>query len=117
MSLLPTTDHFTNCYNRGMKLRLKEVRKQKGLTQRQVADMAGMSVSYYTEIENGKKQINAHRMDRIAEALDVTPPDLILDTKNPEDAALLARIKALSDQQRELIEGMVSQFETSDSQR
>ncbi|MEL6102929.1 MAG: helix-turn-helix domain-containing protein [Pseudomonadota bacterium] len=116
MSLLPTTDEFRGCYNRGMELRLKELRKQRGMTQREVADLAGMSVSYYTEIENGKKQINAHRMDRIARALGASPPDLILDTKNPEDLALLESIKSLSDQQRQLIEGMVAQLKANDSQ-
>lgn len=60
-----------------MELRLKEIREARNMTQRQVAEGAGMSVSYYTEIENGKKQVNARRMTELAKFFDVMPQELI----------------------------------------
>lgn len=96
-----------------MKLRLKEIRKERGLTQRQVADMAGMSQSYYTELENGKKQINAHRMECIAKALRVRPRDLIFDASVSKDADRLERLSQLDEAQMDLVMNMVDQLLSS----
>jgi transcriptional regulator with XRE-family HTH domain len=60
-----------------MKLRLKEFRKANGMTQRVVAEKAGMAVSYYTELELGKKQINANRLQALARVFGVAPQALI----------------------------------------
>jgi transcriptional regulator with XRE-family HTH domain len=86
-----------------MRLRLKELRTARGMTQRQVADQAGMSVSYYTEIEGGKKQINANRMDAIARALRVSPSELILDPRKEADSELLALLSSLDETKRDLL--------------
>lgn len=90
-------------YERGMKHRLKEIRLSKKLTQRQVADRAGMSVSYYTELEQGKKQLNANRLDGIARALGCSIHDLIYDDKAGEIAALRAVMEKLSPENRQLV--------------
>ncbi len=94
-------------YNSFMRLRLKEIRKAKGLTQREVADMAGMSVSYCTEIELGRKQINANRMDKIARALAVTPQELIFDSAVEEDRRLLAELESLPAEKKQLVADLI----------
>ena len=38
-------------------MNLKAMRIEKNMTQRQVADIAGISQSYYADIENGNKAI------------------------------------------------------------
>lgn len=88
-----------------MKLRIKRFRQQKGLTVEQLAEMVGMSKSYVSEIENGKKQANGRRIDEFALALGVRPADLI------EDDGLIAEfeahmdvIKQLSPDDREAVE-------------
>lgn len=81
-------------YTSGMKLRLKELRKAKGWTQREVAEKAGISLSYYTELELETKQINARRMDAIAKALEVEPFELI---RSGDDGNVHAKQKRLNE--------------------
>jgi len=62
-----------------MKLKIKEFRKALGLTQSQLAEKVGVSVSYLSEIETGKKTANTRRMTQLASALDIQPYDLLPD--------------------------------------
>jgi len=72
-------------------IRIKELRVAKGLTQAQLAERAGISRSYLTEMENETKPINSRRLARVASVLGVEP-GLLLDPKkkpsaqNPEAA-------------------------------
>lgn len=52
-------------------------RELRGLTGRQVAEKAGISAAYFSEIEGGKKEGTASTLKKIAEALNVTVDDLI----------------------------------------
>lgn len=72
-----------------MKLRIKELRKAKGLTIDDLSGIVGMSRSYLNELENGKKTINGRRLDQLAEALGVTVYDLI---ENSEESAEIKRV-------------------------
>lgn len=89
-----------------MKLRLKDLRLARGMTQREVADAAGMSSSYYTEIELGRKQINAHRMENIARALGVQPHELLL-TGDPENDDLVRELRELSPEKKALVLNLI----------
>lgn len=71
-----------------MRLRLKEIRKERGLTTQQLADLSGMSQSYVSDIENGRKTLNARRMEALAKALDVSPLDLLADRDVSEEISL-----------------------------
>jgi transcriptional regulator with XRE-family HTH domain len=53
-------------------LKLKQLRTEKSLSLQQLADAAGLSVSYLNEIEKGKKYPKAEKIAGIAEALDVS---------------------------------------------
>ena len=53
------------------------VRKQKGYSQEEFADIAGFSRSYYTEIETGKRNISILNLIKIMEALNVDPNEII----------------------------------------
>lgn len=92
-----------NIYNGDMKLRLREIRLSKDMTQRDVADRANMSLSYYTEIELGRKQINARRLESIAKALNVSPLDIIDGEQNPQHSELLSLIDLLDEDQRRIV--------------
>ncbi|QTN01538.1 helix-turn-helix domain-containing protein [Sediminibacillus dalangtanensis] len=46
------------------------------MTQEELADLAGFSRSYYTEIETGKRNISLLNIRRLAEALDIPIKDL-----------------------------------------
>lgn len=53
-----------------MRTWLKEYRQKNGLTQSEVADLAGISRSYYTHIEKGSKTPTVKVAKSIATALD-----------------------------------------------
>lgn len=86
-----------------MKLNLKELRLARGWTQAAVAEKAGMSQSYYTEIENGKKQINARRLESLADVFDVTPDELIATHGTPKHAEFKDLLDKLDADQKAII--------------
>ena len=55
------------------KLRIKEFRKIRGLTQKQLAHKIGISRSFLCEIENGKYDIRLSLLLKISVVLDVNP--------------------------------------------
>ena len=56
---------------------IKAIRKQRGYSQEEFADIAGFSRSYYTEIETGKRNISVLNLIKIMEALNVNPNEII----------------------------------------
>jgi len=56
--------------------KLRTMRKQKGLTQLELAKKIGVSESYICQIENGK-MISIKKLDKLAKALGCEPKDLI----------------------------------------
>lgn len=65
----------------GMKLR--EFRAQKGWTQEEVAEKLDMSVSNYSNIEQGKTKVNTEKLKSIAEKLDTNVFEILaLGEKN-----------------------------------
>lgn len=70
-----------------MRLRIKELRKERNMTVEELAARVRLSKSYVSEIENGKKQCNAARMQAFAAALGVTVFDLLDDATVTGDVA------------------------------
>lgn len=58
------------------KLIIKKMRKERKITQRQLADMVGISQCYLSGIERNKYDIQLSLMIKIAQALDLHPRDL-----------------------------------------
>ena len=56
---------------------IRTIRKQRGYSQEEFADIAGFSRSYYTEIETGKRNISVLNLIKIIEALNVDPNEII----------------------------------------
>ena len=65
--------------------RLKELRKEKGLTQIQMQFLTGIDQSDYSKIENGKRYYTFEQCKRIAEALNTSMDNLagLTDVKTP----------------------------------
>ena len=57
---------------------LREVRKERGLTLRQVAEGAHVSVSYLAEIERGEKDPSSRVLESIAEGLGIQVSGLLI---------------------------------------
>lgn len=55
---------------------IKVIRRQRGLKQEQLAEMAKMDFSSINEIENGKRNPSLKTLNKIARALKVSPKDL-----------------------------------------
>lgn len=62
-----------------MKLRIAEVRAERGLSQQKVADALGMHLVTYSNLENGKNKrgVGLKRLFEIAEILKARPEELI----------------------------------------
>ncbi len=85
-----------------MALRIKTLREAKGLTQLQLGDMAGLSRSQLSEIENEKKPVNTLRLTSIARSLGVSVEELFED--NPEEAyraVILDLMRSMTDEDRD----------------
>jgi transcriptional regulator with XRE-family HTH domain len=57
---------------------LKELREEKGLTQKQLADRVGVSQQFISRIESNWVNVGPKTIQRLAPALDVTPLELTL---------------------------------------
>jgi len=74
---------------------LKEVRKQRHLTQEQLGDLVGVKDSHITMMENGRRGISADMLVRLAVALQCHPAEI---TDGPA-TAIIAR----NDREREVL--------------
>lgn len=77
--------------------RVRELRKEKGISQEALGEKAGFHFSYIGGIERAEKNITIANLQKIAEALDVPIVDLFLYSKyehmgNSEREALLNSI-------------------------
>ncbi len=76
-----------------MKLRLKELRLERGLSTTELAARAGVSRGYISLVENGHRQINARLLDALSKALKCSSIDIIDDESLPPD--LVEHLKVL----------------------
>ena len=66
---------------------LMAARAERGLKRRDLADLAGLSYPYLSEIENGRKQPSAGKLQALAAALSLTPAELLGRAEQlPEDS-------------------------------
>lgn len=87
-----------------MKLKLKELRKARGWTQEEVAARAGLSKSFYSEIESGKKPANSQRLKKFADVFDVPAYELIDDASVDEELLThLRTMQTLSEDDRKAV--------------
>ena len=57
--------------------RIRELRQAKGWSQQLLADHAQIERSHLTRLEEGRKEAGLRVLERIADALDVEPADLL----------------------------------------
>jgi len=65
-------------------LRLREIRKSKGISQEKLALESGVARSYVGEVERGKRNIALLNIYKLAETLDVKPSALLEPPENLE---------------------------------
>ena len=59
--------------------KLLAIRKQAGLTQNEVAELAGLSDRTYADIERGTVNMRIETILRICKALRITPDDILTE--------------------------------------
>ena len=58
---------------------IKRLRAQNGLSQEQFADRTGIHRTYVGGIERGERNVTLQTLERIADAFDLDPADLLRD--------------------------------------
>ncbi len=60
-------------------MRIRELRKHRGLTQAALAERTGLPQSEISRIENGRRRLTVERLIAIAQALEASPAELLDD--------------------------------------
>ncbi len=59
--------------------RLRHMRKQRGLSQEQLAALAGLDRTYVSSCEAGRRNATSRTIDRLSAALEIDPAALVSD--------------------------------------
>lgn len=89
--------------------RVNELRRDRGLTQQELADAVGCSKMQVSGIERGKREFSYSMMQRFAKALGVSVADLLGVQDNPyllsdDERDLVTRMRYASPQEREQLQ-------------
>jgi transcriptional regulator with XRE-family HTH domain len=57
--------------------RVKSLRKEKGMSQEELAEKSGLNRPYISAIEQGKRNVSLEVMEKLAEAMGVIIKDLL----------------------------------------
>ena len=85
-------------------LRLKQFRKEKGITQDSIARQLGVTVAYISNVENNKVKLNLRVRSYYADLLGVSMDYLLYTDKsnvNPLDAEILNMLESFSNTEKE----------------
>lgn len=100
-----------------MPTNLKRIRLAKGLTQQEVYEPAGIAKSYYSALENGKRDLNERLIAQLCKVLGIQPYMLIIDTGSSGDLQFIEDLAQLSEEQRDLVRRMVSDLAAAKKQK
>jgi transcriptional regulator with XRE-family HTH domain len=97
-------------------LRIKQIRQQRGYSQEQFAEKLGIAPRTLCGIELGKNFFTADTLEKILEALEITPQDLfrINHLQPQEDLVedIIASVKRIKDREKiEIIYKIIKSFE------
>jgi transcriptional regulator with XRE-family HTH domain len=87
-----------------MKNRIRELRTARGLTLKELARRVSTSNQQISHLETGKRRLTVGWMERIADALDCNPLELLeeeLHLRNERERALVELFRGLSEEQKE----------------
>lgn len=76
-------------------MRLAQIRKRRGLTQVELAEMSGVEQATISRVERGSDAVTLRTLRQIADALGVSLGDMFLDDRTAAEAALLAAFRSL----------------------
>lgn len=84
--------------------KLLAIRKKTGMTQVEVAEVAGLSGRTYADIERGTVNMRVETILRICEALHITPDEILTESETEmtvQQEEILARLNACNPKDKE----------------
>jgi len=87
-----------------MENRIRELRKERGLTLKRLADLVGTSNQQISHLEKGRRRLTVEWMERIATALECHPSELLVggaSVRNDRERAMIELFRGLSEEQQE----------------
>jgi transcriptional regulator with XRE-family HTH domain len=87
-----------------MNNRISELRKARGLTLKRLAELVGTSNQQISHLEKGRRRLTLDWMERIAEALECHPSELLIggtQLRNEKERAMVELFRGLSEEQQE----------------
>ena len=83
--------------------RIQKIRRAKGLTQQQLAEMVGISTNYLSDVERGKSSARIDKLVAIINALGCSADDVFADVINVNDESVDISAANLTPKQMNLI--------------
>lgn len=86
---------FQYQFAQSARMSAKSLRRARGLSQTELADMAGVEQSTISRIERAHESVTFGKMKAVAAALGVTVADLWTDDRSASEQAILKAFRAL----------------------
>lgn len=99
--------------------RIKEIRKEKRLSQERLGDIVGTTKQHIGRLESGKSSLSDVWLERLSKALGCTKAELLGETPvlTPQDKALLDLYNDLPEEHKETILKIVRDMAALNSDR
>lgn len=86
-----TVGNLLNLQNYNMRLRISELRKEKGLKLEELSERSGISISVLSRLQTGDKRFNSDHLEALARGLDVPIARLFSDEQSTSDESVAVR--------------------------
>jgi transcriptional regulator with XRE-family HTH domain len=96
-----------------MRLRVKEIRIDKGWTQDHLAGLAGISTSFLSQIESGKREPGPDTLLSLSNALGVPIGILVISDVGIDVNDIIRDLAELSPKQRDAVRNLIRSFRDS----
>lgn len=70
--------------------RISYIRKERGYTQEKLAELAGISIQFLSDIENNKKNMTVKTLKNIADSLNITTDYIIYGEEESNENTIIS---------------------------
>lgn len=91
--------------------RISHIRKERGYTQEKLAELAGISIQFLSDIENNKKNMTVTTLKKIADSLNITTDYIIYGREELDENTMISvMLNTLSKKNRKKAEKLLEIF-------